>query len=295
LSNEQDAISPPFLGLGEDATPIDSKELLMYQLDAQGGGGMDSLGTAFVVAAMTFAGGVAGLALQRLLPEDLASGALKDMIGAISGLLTLLTALVLGLLIWTAYGVFANQASAVRNLAIGILQLDLALSDYGPDAAAGRAQLRDRAPKNIEEIWARPGDSGVVTRSDKAAIANLRERQAYLNSLQPTTELQKQALAAANQAATSISQTRLQMALALTDPISRPLIFIVVAWSTFIFVGFGFMHGGHLSTIFAVAIGAIAVAAAVYLVLDLSEPYSGIFEVSPKPLQQALEQINKPP
>jgi hypothetical protein len=256
---------------------------------------MDSLGTAAAVAAITFVGGVAGLTLQRFLPKDLASGALKDMIGAVSGLLTLLTALVLGLLIWTAYGVFSNQASAVRNLAIGVLQLDVALSDYGPEAAAGRAQLRDSVTKGVEEIWRSRGDASFVARSDRAAIANLRERQAYLNALRPTTDAQKQALATANQAASSISQTRLQMALALTDSISRPLIIIVVAWTAFIFIGFGFMHGGHLSTIAAIAIGAIAVAAALYLVLDLSEPYSGLFQVSPAPLQQALEQISKQP
>jgi hypothetical protein len=256
---------------------------------------MDSLETAAAVAAITFVGGVAGLTLQRVLPKDLTSGALKDMIGAVGGHISLLTALVLGLLIWTAYGVFSTQSSAVRNLAIGVLELDLALSDYGPDAAPGRIQLRNSVPKNIEQIWYRGGKGDFVARGDSAAVANLRERQAYLNSLRPMTDAQKQALAAANQAAKSLSQTRLQMALALSDPVSRPLLFVVIAWAVFIFLGFGFMHGGHFSTVVAIAVGAMAVAAAVYLVLDLSQPYSGLFQVSPAPLQQVLEQISKQP
>ena len=64
------------------------------------------------------------------------------MIGAVVGLLTLLSALVLGLLIWTAYGVYSGQNIAVQTLAAKLLQLDHALIDYGPDADAGRTQLK---------------------------------------------------------------------------------------------------------------------------------------------------------
>jgi hypothetical protein len=255
---------------------------------------MNATGVAAAVAIVTFAGGIVGLGVQRWLPEEFSAGALKDMAGAVSGLLTLLTALVLGLLVWTAYGVFSNQAAAVRNLAIGILQLDLALADYGPDAASGRTQLRESVGRSLDEIWGQYGDSDFIVRSDRATIANLRDRQVYLNSLHATTEAQKQALAAANQAATSISQTRLQMALALSDPLARQLIFVVAAWAVFIFIAFGFMHGGHLSTVVALAIGAVAVSSALYLVIDLSEPYSGLFRVSAAPIQQVLEQIGKP-
>jgi hypothetical protein len=252
---------------------------------------MDSLQTSTVVGAIAFASGVVGVTLHRLLPKDLVFGALRDMTGAVSGLLILLTTLVLGLLISTAYGVFSNQSSAVRNLAIEVLQLDLALSDYGVDAAPARAQLRESVPKGIEQIWHTRGNSDVVARSDRAAIVNLRERQDFLSSLRPTTDAQRQALAAANHAATLLSQTRLQMALALTDPVSRPLIFVVVVWSGFIFLGFGFLHGSHPSTLVAIATGASVMATAVYLVLALSEPYTGLLQVSPAPLEQVLTEM----
>ena len=39
----------------------------------------------------------------------------KDLIGAMAGLLTLLSALVLGRLIWTAYGVYPSQNVATRR------------------------------------------------------------------------------------------------------------------------------------------------------------------------------------
>jgi hypothetical protein len=133
-----------------------------------------------------------------------------------------------------------------------------------------------------------------ISHSLGATVANLRARQAYLSSLHPTTEEQEQALAGANQAAMAISQTRMQMALALTDPVSRPLIDIVVAWTVFIFIGFGMIHASNLASLAAMAVGAIAVSTAVYLVIDLSQPYSGVFRVSPAPIEEVLTEMGKP-
>jgi hypothetical protein len=41
-------------------------------------------------------------------------------------------------------------------------------------------------------------------------------------------------------------------------------------------------------SVVVLALGALAVASAVYLILDLSSPYSGIFRASPAPLDQVL-------
>ena len=82
---------------------------------------------AFAVGVAVLVGGSLGLVLRRILPEKHLTGGGKDMIGAVVGLLTLLSALVLGLLIWTAYGVYAGQNAAIQTLAVKVLQLDLAL------------------------------------------------------------------------------------------------------------------------------------------------------------------------
>jgi hypothetical protein len=255
---------------------------------------MDAVVAGICVAVVTFAGGLGGLALRRVFPEKTTAGVLRDMTGAVAGLLTLLTALVLGLLIWTAYGVYSSQTAAVRSLATELLQLDLALADYGPDAANGRAHLKDDVERTLARIWGAHGGDDFVAQSYGATIANWHERAIFLNSLRPNTEEEKQALAAAKQAANLIAQTRLQMALALTDAVSRPLVAIVVAWGVFIFVGFGLMHAGDLAAVGTMAVGAIAVASAVYLVIDLSQPYSGLFRVSPAPIEAVLKQVGGP-
>jgi len=170
---------------------------------------------AFAIGAAVFVGGSLGLILHRVLPEKHLTGGGKDMIGAVVGLVTLLSALVLGLLIWTAYGVYAGQNVAIQTLAAKVLQLDLALADYGPEAKDVRAQLRQGLGKTIDEIWgANESDANFVANNFTAALQNLRNRDATLAALHPTTDAQTQALAAAKATVESIGQSRLQMSFA---------------------------------------------------------------------------------
>jgi type IV secretory pathway TrbD component len=175
---------------------------------------------AFAVGVAVFAAGSLGLILHRVLPEKHVTGGGKDMIAAVVGLLTLLSALVLGLLIWTAYGVYAGQNIAIETLAAKVLQLDLALADYGPEANDARGQLRRGLGKSIDEIWgSKESDADFVAKNFAAAIQNLRNRDASLAALHPSTDAQTQALAAAKSTVESISQSRLQMSFALASPI----------------------------------------------------------------------------
>ena len=152
---------------------------------------------AFAVGVAVFAGGSLGVILHRVLPEKHLTGG-KDMIGAIVGLLTLLSALVLGLLIWTAYGVYAGQNTAIQTLAAKVLQLDFALADYGPEAKDVRTQIRQGLAKTIDEIWgSKESDANFVANNFAAALQNLRNRDASLAALHPTTDAETHALAAA--------------------------------------------------------------------------------------------------
>jgi ABC-type multidrug transport system fused ATPase/permease subunit len=249
---------------------------------------------AIVAAGLVFAGGAVGLILQRVLPEADTTGAARDMIGAVVGLLTLLSALVLGLLIWTAYGVYAGQNVAIQAFAANILQFDLALDDYGSEAVAGRAQLRQDVEKTVQQIWGRKETTTQFVADNLAeAIGNLRERETYLNSLDPSTDAQKRALAASQQTVNSIAQSRLQMSFALSSPVSYPLIYIVLAWAVMLFCGFGLMSRANAMSVVMLAFGALAVASCAYLILSLSSPYSGLFRASPAPLEQVLAHMRE--
>ena len=160
---------------------------------------------AFTVGVAVLAGGSLGLTLHRVLPEKHVTGGGKDMVGAVVGLFTLLSALVLGLLFWTAYGVYAGQNIAIETLAAKVLQLDLALADYGVEAKDIRAELRQGLGKTIDEVWgANESDANFVANNFAAAIYSLRAREASLAALHPSTEAQTQALTAARATVESI-------------------------------------------------------------------------------------------
>lgn len=253
---------------------------------------MDSALLGIGVAVIVFAGGALGLKLQSALPESYTTGGARDMIGAVVGLVTLLLALVLGLLIWTAFGVFSTQKASIQTLATSALRFDSALSDYGSEAAEGRKILKTGLERTIAQIWGGGYDSDFVIKNYQYALADLNERKAFLNLLQPSSDKQKAAQAAATQAAVAMDQTRMQLALSLVDPVAYPLLAVVVAWATCLFCGFGLLAKPHVMAYVALAVGALAVASASYVIADLSDPYAGLVQVSPAPIVDVMKAVD---
>lgn len=157
-----------------------------------------------------------------------------------------------------------------------------------------RAQLRDALGKTIDQIWgASVNDSNFAANNFASALQNMRARDKVLAGLHPSTDEQKQALAAAMSASDALGQARMQMSFALTAPVSYPLVLTVVGWVVCLFCGFGLTARATLTSVIALAVGSIAIASAVLLILDLSNPYSGLFRASPAPLEQALAVMGK--
>jgi len=83
------------------------------------------------------------------------------------------------------------------------------------------------------------------------------------------------------------------MSLQLANPFSKPLLIVVVFWSFFLFCGFGLMSRLNATTLAALAFGAFAVGSAIFLILELSQPYTGLFRISPAALEQTVDSIDK--
>ncbi len=253
---------------------------------------MTSAFIAAAVAVLTFAAGLVGLYLHRLLPEQHSVDKARDMIGAVIGLVTLLLALVLGTLIGNTYYFSATQQSELQSLAVHSLLLDKALAQYGPETKPVRDRLKEGLVRNYETFW-QGGDADPERLTIGTAMAGLGPLGDYLDSLDPKTPEQKRAVSAAAASFAPFQQTRLLMSLQLATPFSRPLLTIVNAWSLFLFCGFGLLSKKNATTLAALAFGAFAVASAVFLILELSQPYTSVFRISPAALVQTIEAIDK--
>ena len=253
---------------------------------------MTAIWVAIFVALLTFSGGVAGFKLQKLLPEQHSVDKSKDMIGSVMGLVTLLLALVLGTVVASAYVYSTTQQSELQALSAQVIQLDEALAQFGPEAKPLRDKFEENLRNSIRHIWGGE-EVGAAELSVSKAMAALQAFQAAIRSLDAKTPEQKTALAAANSHLSQFEQIRLLMSLQLANSFSRPLLIVVVFWSFFLFCGFGLLSPVNATTTGSLAFGAFAVASAIFLILELSQPYTGLFRISPAALEQTVDSIDK--
>jgi hypothetical protein len=245
-----------------------------------------SLGAAILI----FVFGIIGLLLQKLLPEQHTTDRSLAMIGAIVGLFSLLLALVLGTLIGNAYAFYSVQKSELETFASRVVQLDLSLAEYGPETMPVRLKIKDALLKTHEMFWGK--DSANVDPESlkiSAALGDLKAVDEYLASLTPQTQAQRQFAAAAGVHAALIQQTRLLQSLQLASPVSWPLLIVVVFWALILFCGFGLLSRINATVVVALSFGAFAVGTAIFLILELSEPYTGLFRLPPAAIEQMLE------
>jgi hypothetical protein len=256
------------------------------------GFGMPFVRRALLVMCVIFAGCIVGILLQHWLPTQHIADA-KSAITTIQGLVALLLALVLGLLIWTSYGVFSQQRSEAHTLGSQILQLDLALERYGPEADRGRELLKQELIATRQRFW---GDDGVARLTYCESRAELRDFDGFFAALKPATDEQRDQLDSARQLSASIVQTHYLMSRQLSSPIPKALLISVVSWATLLFSCVGALSSINALAIIYEALGAASVASAIYLILEFSQPYLGLFRISPEGVDQVIAALsaNKP-
>jgi hypothetical protein len=204
----------------------------------------------------------------------------KGMIGSIIGLVTLLLALVLGLLVWTSYGVYTNQNTESQSLGPLILKLDSALEQYGPEAARGHDLLRAAVVRARDRFWGGRGQAGGLSPYAQAR-ADLHDITAFFATLEPTTDQQKQLIMTAVPNFMQVVETTLLMTRQLANPVPKLLIFVVIGWSALLFMSYGLLGTFNALSVAVAALGSITVASAVFMILEFSQPYSGLFRISP--------------
>lgn len=246
------------------------------------------------VAAVTFAFGLAGLYVQTLLPEGHTVDRSREMIGAIVGLISLLLALVLGTLTGSAYTFYSTQRSEMETFASRALQLDLSLSEFGPETAVARTGMKEALTKVRRLLWWRDGSEYEKPDFTVAEpLTSFRKMDEYVASLDPKTPAQKLFQISAGKHATAMEETRFLISLQLASPISWPLVGIVVSWAMILFCGFGVLSRINATTIVALGFGAFAVGSALFLILELSQPFTGVFRLSSGAFDQMLTALGQ--
>ena len=101
----------------------------------------------------------------------------KATVGGMAGLVTLLLALVLGLLVYTAFTVYSTQQSEAQGLGPIVIELDDLLEQYGPEALRGRVALREALGPSRRRFFGNP-EKGPRTHASEEARAIIHWRNA---------------------------------------------------------------------------------------------------------------------
>jgi hypothetical protein len=91
----------------------------------------------------------------------------------------------------------------------------------------------------------------------------------------------------------NLGQTRLLMFEQSGSSIAWPFLAILVFWICMLFLGFGLFARFNATVLVALFIGAISVAGAIFLILELGAPYQGFMRISDTPLRHALAVVDR--
>ena len=88
-----------------------------------------------------------------------------------------------------------------------------------------------------------------------------------------------------------LGQTRWLMYAQKASSVPMPLLAILVFWLTLLFLSFALFVRPNAMIMSSLVISAMAVCGAIFLILEMYQPYSGLIHVSDAPLRAALAQL----
>jgi hypothetical protein len=127
-----------------------------------------------------------------------------------------------------------------------------------------------------------------------ASVHNMDSLSVALDHLEPATEAQKSLLADAKRNYAAIWQNRILMSLQGIDAVSWPTLYFVSIWACIAFFLTGLNSKPVHATIAVAALGSFCVASAMFLILELSQPYSSAIRVSSDGIDRVGLELDKP-
>jgi hypothetical protein len=249
---------------------------------------MGSLAVSFVVFVLVFLGAPAGMALRRALPEEHFGTDAKDTVRLAIGLIVTMTGLVLGMLVSSAKGYYDGQKNVVAEMATEVVILDSLLTLYGPEAKQTRIEARRFVEDAVDRIWPKE-KSGVYQLKPKN---NGGDVYAELQRLVPKNDTQATAKAEITSLTMSLKKTYWLMFLESEQTsMSLPLLMVVTLWLVAIFISFGAFAPSNSTVMVTLVICAMAVSAAIFIIMEMYSPFSGILKISPVAVRDALSQM----
>ena len=253
---------------------------------------MNALAVGGIVFGCVFGGAVLGMLLGAILPKNHLSADSKDVIKVAIAMIATLAALVVGLLISSAKSSFDDKDTEMRRMAAQAILLDRTLAEYGPEGREIRDKFREMFAMRIAQIWPEESKAKVAPQAIGHGQA-IEAIQRQLLDIVPQNDAQRWLKSTALQIAGEIAGARWLVFEQTGSAIQWSFLTILIFWLAVIFASFGLFAPRNSSVIFVLLICALSVAGALFLIVQMDQPYSGLIKISSAPVRAALSQLGQ--
>jgi hypothetical protein len=234
---------------------------------------------------------LACLFLHERMPEGMREERTLGVVRLAIGMIVVMTSLVLGLLIASGKNNFDAIDRDVHAFGTQLILLDRGLKLYGPEAVKARSLLIAYVERALAGTWPKDGRSTLV--EDPVAGHMLDEVEQILAEIKPSDPTHVTLLAQAMQRLHRLIELRWTMIEQSSGTVSMPLLVMLVGWLTLTFASFGYNAPRNMVVVVTLILCTASIATAVFLIIDMSTPFEGIVQVSPKPIERALDVMQR--
>lgn len=111
--------------------------------------------------------------------------------------------------------------------------------------------------------------------------------------LSPKTDAQRMMQSRALEQVESVWESRLLMSEGVDGAIPWPFLSVLIFWICVLLLGFGLFAGFNPTITMALLVGSLTVAGAIFLILELNQPFTGLMRISDKPQLSAMAQSDQ--
>jgi hypothetical protein len=259
---------------------------------------MSALWPPLLVVFLLCVSAAVGFFVNVRLPERHRTRDSIELVHLAIGLLATFIAIVLGLLTTSVKSGFEIAYQARGTYAGELAQLDRCLRDYGLETQATRAQLRGYVAAVIASTWPNEAAPQGVAFPDAAHMRQTGEDPTLANvmndigvavrSLEPTDAFHRAQGAACAGDYADVVKSRWSVIEGLHSSISTPFYWVLVFWLSILFATLGLRAPPNALNVIVIALCAVSVSTAIFVIRDLNVPYGGLFGVPSDSMRNAL-------
>jgi hypothetical protein len=266
---------------------------------------MSEIGSALLVFALLLISAGLGVWVRPLLPEEHKAHETVQLIQLVIGMLVTFAALVLGLMTASAKASFDTESNDLRSFAADLIEFDTTLREYGSSTDEARRLLGQYTAAAIASTWpsepAPPGDypRNIGSQDNSQQLESVRLGDmltavgTQLRQLQTHDPLQQRTLDDALKQYRRTVDARWKIIEEAHSSISMPFLMTLTFWLCVIFLSFGLIAPRNALAWVTISLGAVSIASAIYVIVDLDTPFSGPIVVSSSPMRDALAHLTR--